>query len=111
LEVDPDYPLAHFNLGNLYDERGDYEAAVFHYQAAVRLFPEYADAHYNIALLYQNVGEVMNAVRHWKLYLKLDTNTAWSNIARRELSKLEAVTVIAGSRQSRGIPDSRTGES
>jgi tetratricopeptide (TPR) repeat protein len=111
LEVDPDYPLAHFNLGNLYDERGDYEAAVFHYQAAVRLFPEYADAHYNIALLYQNVGEVMNAVRHWKLYLKLDTNTAWSNIARRELSKLEAVTVIAGSRQSRGIPDSRAGES
>jgi tetratricopeptide (TPR) repeat protein len=111
LEIDPDYPLAHFNLGNLYDERGDYETAVFHYLAAVRLFPNYADAHYNIALLYQNAGEVMNAVRHWKQYLKLDTNTAWSHIARRELSKLEAITVVAGSRPPRSVPGSRAGES
>lgn len=109
LEVDPDYPLAHFNLGNLYDERGDYDAAVFHYQAAVRLFPNYADAHYNIALLYQNAGEVMNAVRHWKQYLKLDSNSAWSSIARRELNKLEAMTVVAGSRPIH--PEARTGES
>lgn len=111
LEVDPDYPLAHFNLGNLYDERGDYETAVSHYQAAVRLFPNYADAHYNLALLYQNAGEVMNAVRHWKQYLRLDARSAWSNIARRELNKLEAMTVVAGSRPARTITEARTGES
>lgn len=103
LEIDPNYPLAHFNLGNLYDERGDYANALFHYKAAVRLLPTYADAHYNLALLHQNSGEVMEAVRHWKAYLKLDGSSEWSRIARRELAKLEAVTVLPGSRGLRPL--------
>lgn len=98
LEIDPEYPLAHFNLANLYDERGDYTSAVQHYEAALKLFPSYADAHYNLALLYQNAGETMNAVRHWRAYLKLDRAGKWSDIARRELAKLEAMTVVTGSR-------------
>jgi tetratricopeptide (TPR) repeat protein len=98
LEIDPHYALAHFNLGNLYDEQGDIASALDHYLAALRLFPNYADAHYNVALLYQSSGETMNAVRHWKFYLKLDTSSVWSQIARRELGKLEAVTVVRGNR-------------
>lgn len=98
LEVDPKYPLAHFNLGNLYDERGDHASALEHYKAAVRLLPTYADAHYNLALLHQNAGEIMEAMRHWKLYLKLDGTSNWSQIARQELSRLEAMTVITGMR-------------
>ncbi|HEX4230961.1 MAG TPA: tetratricopeptide repeat protein [Bryobacteraceae bacterium] len=98
LAIDPQYALAHFNLGNLYDERGDVAAALRHYQAALQLFPNYADAHYNMALLYQSAGETMNAVRHWKVYLKLDSSSAWSQIARRELGKLEALTVVQGNR-------------
>ena len=98
IAVDPNYPLAHFNLANLYDERGDFENALFHYQESLRLFPHYADAHYNMALLYQNAGEYLSAVRHWKAYLKLDGGSSWGDIARRELGKLEAVTVVSGSR-------------
>lgn len=98
LAIDPHYALAHFNLGNLYDERGDISAALHHYQAALQLFPNYADAHYNVALLYQSAGETINAVRHWKVYLKLDSSSPWSQIARRELGKLEALTVVQGNR-------------
>ncbi len=100
LEVDPDYALAHFNLGNLYDEQGDVPAARHHYQEALRLQPHYADAHYNIALLHQSTRDVMGAVRHWRAYLKLDGVSTWSQIARRELKKLEAATVVPGSRQA-----------
>ncbi|MFZ0594240.1 MAG: tetratricopeptide repeat protein [Bryobacteraceae bacterium] len=98
LEIDPNYPLAQFNLGNLYDEQGDYANALAHYNAAIRLFPKYADAHYNLALLYQNAGRMMEAVRHWRAYLKLDRTSSWSDIARRELARIEAVTVVEGSR-------------
>jgi tetratricopeptide (TPR) repeat protein len=98
LEIDPQYALAHFNLANLYDEQGDYPNAVLHYEAAVKLHPSYADAHYNLALLHQNAGETLNAVRHWRAYLKLDRASTWSEIARRELAKLEALTVLRGSR-------------
>jgi tetratricopeptide (TPR) repeat protein len=104
LQVDPNYPLAHFNLGNLYDERGDLPNAVTHYLAALKLFPNYADVHYNLALLYQGQGDVMGALRHWKAYLKLDSASSWSQIARRELGKLEAATVVTGSRPPRVHP-------
>lgn len=103
LEIDQSYPLAHFNLGNLYDERGDYPNALFHYKAAVRLFPNYADAHYNLALLHQNAGEMMDAVRHWRAYLKLDGTSTWSHIARRELARIEAMTVVEGSKPHRNL--------
>lgn len=103
IEIDPSYPLAHFNLGNLYDERIDYSNALFHYKEAIRLLPTYADAHYNLALLQQNAGELMDAVRHWRAYLKLDGGSSWSDIARRELAKIEAVTVVEGSRPHRNL--------
>jgi tetratricopeptide (TPR) repeat protein len=98
LEIDPQYPLAHFNLGNLHDERGDTATALLHYEAALKLHPGYADAHYNVALLYQSLGDVMNALRHWRAYIKLDTKSNWGQIARRELAKLEAMTVVSGTR-------------
>lgn len=101
LAIDPNYPLAHFNLGNLYDERGDLPNALEHYQAALKLCPTYADAHYNMALLCQSQGDVLSAVRHWKAYLKLDSASNWSQIARRELAKLEAATVLPGARSVR----------
>lgn len=98
LEIDANYPLAHFNLGNLYDEWGDAPSAEYHYAEAIKLNPKYADAHYNLALLYQNQKDVMKAVRHWRTYLKLDPASTWSHIARRELAKLESMTVVKGNR-------------
>ncbi len=98
LEIDPNYPLAHFNLGNLYHEQGDREAALHHYQEALRINPQYADAHYNLALLHQGAGDALSAVRHWRAYLKLDSESVWAQIARRELTKLEAATIVPGTR-------------
>lgn len=94
LEVNPDYALAHFNLGNLYDEQNDFVQATFHYQAALRLDARYADAHYNLALLYQAHGETMKALQHWSAYLRLDPASSWAAIARRELDKLRAATIV-----------------
>lgn len=94
LEVNPDYALAHFNLGNLYDELNDLVQASFHYQAALRLDGKYADAHYNLALLYQASGETMQALQHWSAYLRLDPASSWAAIARRELERLRAATIV-----------------
>jgi tetratricopeptide (TPR) repeat protein len=98
LGIDPEYALAHFNLGNLYDEQGDSGNALMHYQDALRIHPNYADAHYNVALLYQSLRDVLGAMRHWRAFLKLDGASAWGQIARRELAKLEAMTVVHGNR-------------
>jgi len=94
LEADPAYALAHFNLGNLYDEQRDFARAVHHYLEALRLDAQYADAHYNLALLYQTCGETMKAIQHWSSYLRLDPASTWSAIARRELNRLRAATIV-----------------
>lgn len=96
LEADPTYPLAHFNLANLCDERGDRLKAFQHYEEAVRLKPGYADAHYNLALLYQSAGQTMKALKHWRTYLRLDPASAWAEIARRELKKLQDSALVEG---------------
>jgi len=88
--------LAHFDLANLYDERGDRGKALSHYQAALEISPQYADAHYNLALLYQGANQPMKAVRHWTDYLRLDPASHWSSIARRELAKLRKAAVVQG---------------
>jgi tetratricopeptide (TPR) repeat protein len=98
LEADPEYALAHFDLANLYDERGEQKKALEHYSIALRISPHYADAHYNLALLFQGANQTMKAVHHWIAYLKLDPASHWSNIARRELSKLRQAAVVPGSR-------------
>jgi tetratricopeptide (TPR) repeat protein len=96
--VDPNYALAHFNLGNLFDEKGDRTKALGHYTKALQIHPTYADAHYNVALLYQSLGKTMEAVRHWKAYLKIDPNSSWAAIAKRELGKLRDSTIVRGNR-------------
>jgi tetratricopeptide (TPR) repeat protein len=98
LEVDSHYALAYFNLGNLYDEKGDRSEALAHYLSAIRFQSNYADAHYNVALLYQSTGQPLKAMGHWKLYLKLDPNSSWAAIARRELAKLKESTIVRGPR-------------
>lgn len=98
LDLDPGYALAHFNLGNLYDERGDFQNALRHYHEALKHHVNYADAHYNLALLYQGMRDNLNAMRHWRAYLRLDPHSSWAHIARRELDKLESLTVVKGSR-------------
>ncbi len=96
--MDGSYALAHFNLGNLFDETGDRPRALAHYQAALRENPNYADAHYNAALIYQSQGEPMRAVHHWKAYLRLDAGSSWASIAKRELDKLREAAVVRGAR-------------
>jgi tetratricopeptide (TPR) repeat protein len=102
IEVDPSYALAHFNLGNLYDEQNDPASALTHYYEALRLHPNYADAHYNLALLHQGLRDIMGSLRHWRAYLKLDATSAWAQIARRELKKLETMAVVPGKRPADG---------
>jgi len=95
--VDPRYSLAHFNLGNLYDEQGMLDKALEHYGTALKLNPQYGDAHYNVALVCEQTGDFLKATRHWKAYLKVDGSSSWANIARRQLEKLRQITVVGKS--------------
>jgi tetratricopeptide (TPR) repeat protein len=94
IEADPKYPLAHFNLGNLFDEMGDLDHARKHYEQALAVNPGYLDAHFNLALLCERSGQALQAVGHWKAYLKLDGGSSWAAVARRQLDRLKASSLV-----------------
>ncbi len=94
IAADPKYALAHFNLGNLYDEMGDVDRARKHYETALAVNPSYSDAHFNLALLCERSGQALQAVGHWKAYLKLDGSSSWARVARRQLDRLKASSLV-----------------
>ncbi len=64
---------AHYNMGNVYFERGEYQRSVVEYYQAVDLMPYDADAHYNLAFVSSEyLGDQETALKHyqWYLYLK-----------------------------------------
>lgn len=48
IEIDPNFPRAHFRLGNVYEEEGDYSRAIAEYEKAVHLSE--GDAYYQASL-------------------------------------------------------------
>jgi DNA-binding winged helix-turn-helix (wHTH) protein/TolB-like protein/tetratricopeptide (TPR) repeat protein len=61
LEIDPDFPRAHFRLGNVYEQRGMPDKAIAEFQEAVRLSGD--DSYYEGALghAYGMAGNVKEA--------------------------------------------------
>jgi len=75
---------AHNNLGNVLQEQGEYEAAVRHLEAALRLRPASPKVHNNLANVYLDLGRREDALRHLELALRLapDAYQVHYNLAR-----------------------------
>ena len=68
---------AHYNMGNVYFERGEYQRSVVEYYQAVDLMPYDADAHYNLAFVSgEYIGDQETALKHYQWYLYLKPNAA-----------------------------------
>jgi tetratricopeptide (TPR) repeat protein len=66
---------AHYNMGNVYFERGEYQRSVVEYYQAVDLMPYDADAHYNLAHVSgEFIGDQETALKHYQWYLYLKPN-------------------------------------
>jgi Tfp pilus assembly protein PilF len=63
--------------------------AIVSLKRAIKVAPAYADAHFNLASCYEQVGQLANAAHHWEQYLKLDSTSEWSSIARDRLRAID----------------------
>jgi tetratricopeptide (TPR) repeat protein len=66
LALDPGHFRAITNLGNLEFEFGPPDAAIAHYQQALKLHSEYAPAHQGLAAAYRKQGQIGLSVQHLK---------------------------------------------
>lgn len=68
---------AHYNMGNVYFERGEYQRSVVEYYQAVDLMPYDADAHFNLAFTSgEFIGDQETALKHYQWYLYLKPNAS-----------------------------------
>ena len=72
-----DSAKAHYNMGNIYFQKGEYELSAREYYQAVTLLPNDPDVHYNLALV---SGEYLNdyetSLKHYRMYLYLNPHPA-----------------------------------
>ena len=92
LQIDPSQPEALYNLGFVAQEQGDEDGAISYFQAAVGSDPGFADAHFNLALSLTGLGKDSSATAHWRIYLELEPEGEWADVARRHLSLGEATS-------------------
>lgn len=68
----PEKPRPHLNLGHALDERGERDAAIASYLAALRADPAYVSAHANLGIAYVRRGDLERAVAHLRTAIALD---------------------------------------
>jgi tetratricopeptide (TPR) repeat protein len=71
LELEPNHAAAHINLGTLYYNRQEYQAAEKHYRAAIEVDPRYALAYFDLGNVLDETGRVAEATQAYKTALQL----------------------------------------
>jgi tetratricopeptide (TPR) repeat protein len=76
LELDPDHPDAHINLGRLLHEAGDAAAAEEHYRKALGARPGDATAAFNLGVSLEDLGRKADALAAYERAVTLDPGNA-----------------------------------
>ena len=71
LELEPNHAAAHINLGTLYYNRQEYQAAEKHYRAAIEVDPRYALAYFDLGNVLDETGRVNEAIQAYRTALQL----------------------------------------
>ena len=71
LEMEPGHAAAHINVGTLYYNRQEYQAAEKHYRAAIDTDPRYALAYFDLGNVLDETGRPHEAIQSYKAALQL----------------------------------------
>lgn len=74
IRLDPDYALAHYNLGRARYLQGQMEQAVAAFEEAIQIDPEMAEAYTNLGAVYSAQGKTEEAIAACKTAIRLDPN-------------------------------------
>jgi tetratricopeptide (TPR) repeat protein len=98
VQIDPQMPQAHYNLGVLYESQGKTDLAVQAWQATLRLVPDHVEAMNNLGVVLTRRGELDQAIDllYRAIQLRPDLAAAYANLA-------SAVSLKGASRMDEAI--------
>ena len=92
VDINPQDPLAHYNLGNTYAQLADFSKAEESYRKAISLKPNFPQVYYNLGVMFKKNYKLEEAEKFYKqaISLKPDFAYAYNNlgIVLEELRKL-----------------------
>jgi tetratricopeptide (TPR) repeat protein len=78
---------AHYNMGNIFFQRGEYQRAVVEYYQSVDLSPYDADTHYNLAFVSSEyLKDPETALKHYQWYLYLRPEAGDVNLVKEKMA-------------------------
>lgn len=81
-----DAAIAHYNMGNIYFHKGEYEIASREYYQAVTLMPDDPDCHFNLAFVSgEHLKDQRTALKHYNMYLYLNPNARDAHFVREKI--------------------------
>lgn len=101
IELDPRFPEAHLQLGNLYSDQTKYSDAAPQYEQALSLNPDLADAHYRLGQAYVHLGKRDDAQQHLQIYQKLRTQ----HLAELDKQRAEIRQFVISEKNGRASSD------
>lgn len=72
LRYTTDDPRPAFNLGNIYEKRGQLQESIAAYEQAIALDPTYPSPYHNLGLVYEQLGQLDKAIELWEKTLEVD---------------------------------------
>ncbi|MFX0069685.1 MAG: tetratricopeptide repeat protein, partial [Candidatus Hermodarchaeota archaeon] len=94
IDLDKDFPVSYYNMGNGYIGKEEFDKAIDFYQKAVDLAPNYVEAWCDMGLAYELKNDFDNALKSCKKALEINENYAlgWYRIGnvykhREEIEK------------------------
>lgn len=75
-EIQPKYPEAHSNLGNICKEQGKFNDAISAYKNALALKPDFLDALYNMSICLRDQGKFEDAMSACEKVIELNSDYA-----------------------------------
>lgn len=95
LSLDVNFNLAHFELGMIYQSKGDYKKAIEHIKKVVDSFseqttlPEKIDTLNSLALTYKMARDTDNAFKYYNLALEILAQEIYENIKRQPVKNID----------------------
>ena len=90
LKENPRHYEAHYNLANVYSEKGSHVMAIIHFEVAIEIEPGFPNSYYNLGLVFISLRKYQEAIPYIEKYVELspESDHKASNKLLRTLSSI-----------------------